>query len=243
MLLASPVPTDIQTSPRSCFIGIVKMEAGSRTVRVMIADDHEIVRRGIRSLLESERGYEVVAEARTGREAVRKAKQHDPDIAIIDVSMPDLNGLEATDQIRRQAPRTKVVILTMHDAEPVVNDILLSGALGYVLKSDASNDLLSALRAVRGGKPFFPGSVGAMLLEGYRSSRDGAVAERRVLTPREREIVQLLAEGKTNKEVATALGITVKTAETHRSNIFRKLDLHSIPQLVRYAIRNHVIEI
>jgi len=243
MLLASPVPTDIQTSPRSCFIGIVKMEAASRTVRVMIADDHEIVRRGIRSLLESERGYEVVAEARTGREAVRKAKQHDPDIAIIDVSMPDLNGLEATDQIRRQAPRTKVVILTMHDAEPVVNDILLSGALGYVLKSDASNDLLSALRAVRGGKPFFPGSVGAMLLEGYRSSRDGAVAERRVLTPREREIVQLLAEGKTNKEVATALGITVKTAETHRSNIFRKLDLHSIPQLVRYAIRNHVIEI
>ncbi len=209
----------------------------------MIADDHEIVRRGIRSLLETERGYEVVAEARTGREAVRKAKQLEPDVAIIDVSMPDLNGLEATDQIRRQTPRTKVIILTMHDAEPVVNDILLSGALGYVLKSDASNDLLAALRAVRNGKPFFPGSVGAMLLEGYRTQRDRAIAERRVLTPREREIVQLLAEGKTNKEVATALGITVKTAETHRSNIFRKLDLHSIPQLVRYAIRNHVIEV
>jgi DNA-binding NarL/FixJ family response regulator len=209
----------------------------------MIADDHEIVRRGIRSLLESEPGYEVVAEARTGREAVRKAKQLDPDIAIIDVSMPDLNGLEATDQIRRQSPRTKIVILTMHDAEPVVNDILLSGALGYVLKSDASNELLSALHAVRNGKPFFPGTVGAMLLQGYRNQRDRGAPERRVLTPREREIVQLLAEGKTNKEVATALGITVKTAETHRSNIFRKLDLHSIPQLVRYAIRNHVIEV
>ena len=219
------------------------MDASPRNVRVMIADDHEIVRRGIRSLLESESGYEVVAEARTGREAVRKAKQLEPDIAIIDVSMPDLNGLEATDQIRRLTPRTKIIILTMHDAESVVNDILLSGALGYVLKADASNELLSALQAVRNGKPFFPGTVGAMLLEGYRAQRDRVVAERRVLTPREREIVQLLAEGKTNKEVATALGITVKTAETHRSNIFRKLDLHSIPQLVRYAIRNHVIEV
>lgn len=219
------------------------MEAAGRNVRVVIADDHEVVRRGVRALLEAEPGYEVVAEARTGREAVRKTKQLEPDIAIIDVSMPDLNGLEATDQIGRTAPRTKVVILTMHDAEPMVNDILLSGAQGYVLKSDAGHDLVAALRAVRNGKPFFPGSVGAMLLEGYRSQRDHAVPERRVLTSREREIVQLLAEGKTNKGVAQALGITVKTAETHRSNIFRKLKLHSIPELVRYAIRNHIIEV
>ncbi len=219
------------------------MEPSSHTTRVLIADDHDIVRRGIRALLESEPDYQVIAEARTGREAVRKTKQLDPDIAILDVSMPELNGLEATDQIRRTAPRTKVVVLTMHDSEPVVHDVLTSGALGYVLKSDASQDLLTALRTVRGGKPFFPGSVGEMLLEGYRSRRDSTVPERRALTPREREIVQLLAEGRSNKDVAKALGITVKTAETHRSNIFRKLGLHSIPQLVRYAIRNRITDI
>jgi DNA-binding NarL/FixJ family response regulator len=214
-------------------------------VRILIADDHEVVRRGVRALLEARAAWEVVGEAATGREAVEMATRLKPDVAIVDITMPDLNGLEATRRIRKVAPRTEVLILTMHDSEQVVREVLDAGARGYLLKSDAGRDLIAAVEALRQHKPFFTSTVSKMLLRAYvkstRPADEGAVAWTQ-LSAREREITQLLAEGKSNKEVATALNISVKTVETHRSNIMRKLDLHSLSDLVRYAVRNRIIE-
>jgi len=209
----------------------------------LVADDHEVVRRGIRSLLEAEAGWEVCGEAVTGREAIEKATQLIPDVTILDIGMPELNGLDATRHIRKAVPETEVLILTMHESEQVVREVLDAGARGYVLKSDAGRDLVTAVDAVRKHKPFFTSRVAEMVLSGYLTgSTDPPPRRPSRLTGREREIVQLLAEGKSNKEVATALGISVKTAETHRTNILRKLDLHSISEVVRYAIRNKIIE-
>jgi len=215
------------------------------TIRLLVADDHEVIRRGVRSLLGTQPGWEVSGEAASGREAVEKAKQLKPDLVVLDITMPELDGLEATRQILEAVPKTKVLILTMHESEQVMSEVLKAGALGYVLKSDAADNLVPAVKALIHGKPFFTSSVSKMMLKGYlkhstRSTEDSSSEKQ--LSPRERLIVQLLVEGKKNKEIATALSISIRTAESHRANIMRKLGLHSIVELVRYAINNKMIE-
>jgi len=213
--------------------------------RILIADDHEVVRRGMRVLLESQPGWEVVGEAANGRQAVEMAMALRPDVVVLDITMPELNGLEATRQMREAVPQTQVLVLTVHESEQVAREVLDAGARGYVLKSDAGRDLIAAVDALRQHKPFFTSSVATMVLEGYLRGPERAApgeAPPRRLTPREREVVQLIAEGKTNKEVAETLGISVKTAEAHRTNVMRKLDLHSVSELVRYAVRNKMVE-
>lgn len=211
-------------------------------VRILIADDHEIVRQGLRSLLEKE-NWEVCGEYGSGREAVEGVKQLGPEIAILDISMPDLNGVEATQQIAKQFPDTRVIVMTMHDSEELARRVLEAGARGYVLKSDAARDLANAVKSVMKGEPFFSGKISEMLLRGYLTKPTQTQAEAIPgLTPREREVVQLLAEGKSSKEVAAVLGTSPATVETQRAKIMQKLDLHSVTDLVRYAIRNHIIE-
>ncbi|HLJ13406.1 MAG TPA: response regulator transcription factor [Bryobacteraceae bacterium] len=213
-------------------------------VRILIADDHEIVRRGLISLLAAKPDWTVVGEAESGREAVELAKTLRPDIAILDVGMPELNGLEATRQVLKALPQTEILILTMHESEQIVREVLDAGARGYVLKSDAGRDLVAAVEALCQHRTFFSSKISDMLLRSYlRPARvEGPETTRSRLTAREREIVQLLAEGKSNKEVASALNISIKTAETHRTNIMNKLDLRSITELVRYAVRNNIVE-
>lgn len=211
-------------------------------IRAVIADDHEIVRTGLRNLLQSE-DCDVIAEYSTGREAVEGTRQLKPDVVVLDISMPDLNGVEATQQISRQIPETKIVVLTMHDSEELARKVLEAGARGYVLKSDAVRDLANAVKSVVNGKPFFSGKISEMLLRGYLDGGRKTDSETiPALTPREREVVQLLAEGKSSKEVASVLGTSPATVETQRAKIMQKLDLHSVTDLVRYAIRNHIIE-
>lgn len=214
-------------------------------LRLLVVDDHEVVRKGLRSVLEQQPGWQVAGEASDGREAVAKAKELKPDVTVLDISMPSLNGLEATRQMLKQDARAKVLILTMHDSDPLIQSVLNAGARGYLLKSDAGKDLVTAVEAVRRNKTFFTAKVGQMVLDGYLDKKpkpaDGDAPPSR-LTPRQREIVQLLAEGKSSKEVAVALGLSVKTAETHRANIMRRLECHSVSELVRYAIRNGIIE-
>ena len=214
--------------------------------RILLADDHEVVRAGLRALLEEQSGWEVVAEAVDGRDAVEKATKLKPDVVVIDIAMPSLNGLEAVRQIVKTVPNAKVLVLTMYDSDPLIQQVLQAGARGYLLKSDAGRDLVSAIDALRRNKTFFTPKVSQMVLEGYldKSPREKEAEdepESLRLTSRQREIVQLLAEGKSSKEVAAVLGLSVKTAETHRANIMRKLDCHSVTELVRYAIRNHII--
>ena len=216
------------------------------TLRVLVADDHEIVRKGLRSIVEEQPGWEVAGEASDGREAVDKVRTLRPDVAVVDVSMPGLNGLEATRQMLRNDPEARVLILTMHESDPLIREVLDAGARGYLLKSDASRDLVTAVEAIRRNKTFFTSRVEQIVLDGYldKKSRPAPTVDSPAsrLTPRQREIVQLLAEGKSSKEVAVALGLSVKTAETHRANIMRRLECHSVSELVRYAIRNHIIE-
>ena len=214
-------------------------------LRLLLADDHEVVRRGLRSLLEAQPGWIVAAEAADGRVAVEKAQEIKPDVAILDISMPALNGLEAARQIVKSLSQTKVLVLTMHDSDPLIQQVLEAGARGYLLKSDAARDLVAAVDALRRNKTFFTPKVAQMVLEGYLGKDSKEIAPEGGcfrLTGRQREIVQLVAEGKSSKEVASALGLSVKTAETHRANIMRRLDCHSVTALVRYAIRNHIIE-
>jgi DNA-binding NarL/FixJ family response regulator len=214
-------------------------------VRILVADDHQVVRTGLRALLESKTGWQVCAEAANGREAVEKAGQLKPDVAVLDIGMPLLNGVEATRQIRKLSPQTEILILTMHDSEQLVQEVLGAGAHGYILKDDADRNLVAAVDALRRHKPFLSSRVSEAASGAVGYPGDGAVLSqpsRSRLTPREREIVQLLAEGKSNKEVAGYLGISVKTAETHRANIMLKLDFHSITELVRYAVRNKIIQ-
>jgi DNA-binding NarL/FixJ family response regulator len=216
-------------------------------VRLLIADDHEIVRRGLRTVLEARPGWEVVAEASDGREALQKAAEFTPDVTILDISMPSMNGLEAARQIRKRVPETKILILSVHDSDPLIQKVLECGARGYLLKSDAARDLVTAVDALLCNKTFFTRRVEQVVLEGYLGKAscqgdDGRDVEALRLTARQREIVQLLAEGKSSKEVASQLEISVKTAETHRANIMRRLECHSVTELVRYAVRNHIIE-
>ena len=217
-----------------------------KKTRILVADDHELVRRGVVGSIQQFRpDWEVCGEASTGREAVARAASLKPDIAVMDISMPDMNGLEATSQIRKANPDIEVLILSMHESEQLVREVLASGARGYVLKADAGNDLIAALDALRQHKLFFTSSISELVLRGYlgddKEGRDG-IALNGQLSPREREILQLVAEGKSNKEVATILDISVKTVETHRARIMGKLDLHSVSDLVRYAIRNQIVE-
>lgn len=215
-------------------------------LRILVADDHEVVRKGLVSLLQAQPEWQVIGEAGDGREAVDKAIQLKPDVLILDIGMPSLNGLEATRQILKTIPQARVLILTLHDSDQVVREVLNAGARGFLLKSDAARDLVAAVDALRHDKTYFTSKVAAMVLEGYlKGGTPGAVITpgRNRLTPREREIVQLLAEGKSTKEVAVALGLSVKTAETHRSNIMRKLQLHSVSDLVLYAVRNNIVHV
>ena len=214
------------------------------TTRILIADDFPLFRKGVREHLESQPGYEVVGEAATGLEALAKAKRLKPHVVILDISMPDLNGVEATRQILKEVPETEVLVLTMHESEDLVHKVLRAGARGYVLKSDAESTLLEAVEAVRLHKAFFASKVAAMVLEDYLKGGTRLLGEKaspHALTPRERQIVQLLAEGKSNKEVASMLGIALHTVVTHRSNIMHKLEVHSVSELVRYAIRNKLV--
>ncbi len=212
-------------------------------VRILVADDHEVVRRGVCALLEGHAGFQVCDEAVDGREAVEKAKRSLPDVVILDIGMPGLNGFDAARQIRTVSPDSEVLILTMHESEQVIREVLAAGARGYVLKSDAGRDLIAAVEALSRHKTFFTSRVAEMVLQKYLEGNPELVkSEATSLTPREREVVQLVAEGRTNKEVATTLNISVKTAETHRTNIMRKLDCHSLSELVRYAIRHKIID-
>ena len=214
------------------------------TLRILVADDHEVARKGVRALLEAHPGWEVCGEAADGREAVSSASRLKPDLVLLDIGMPGLNGLDATRQIIASAPQTRVLILTMHDSEQVVREVLAAGALGFLLKSDAGRDLVAAVEALQHRRTFFTTKVAQLVLEGYlRPVTDDDRLYRAVLTPREREVIQLLAEGKTTKEVATTLNLSVKTAETHRTNLMRKLDLHSVVELTLYAVRNGIVHV
>jgi len=216
------------------------------TLRILIADDHDLVRRGLKMLLESHVGWKVVAEAHSGREAVTMADELRPDIAIMDISMPELNGLEAARKIKKISPTTEMLILSMHHTDQLVREIIETGAKAYIIKSDSDRSLVAAVEALAVHKPFFTSCATEIMLENIRTKGSKAAAApqtvRDRLTPREREIVQLLSEGKSSKEVAVILGISVKTSETHRANIMRKLEIHSVSQLVRYAVRNQIVE-
>jgi DNA-binding NarL/FixJ family response regulator len=212
-------------------------------VSLLVADDHDVVRRGIRALIQDQPGWEVAAEAKDGRDAVTKATEFQPDVAILDISMPALNGIDAAMQIAKLSPRTKVLILTVHESDHLSRKALDAGAHGYILKTDAAIDLITAVSSLLSNKTFFTPKIAQMVLNGYLGKGPTATEDTSLqITLREREILQLLAEGKHSKGVATALAISVKTVETHRSNILRKLHCHSVADLVRYAVRNHIIE-
>jgi DNA-binding NarL/FixJ family response regulator len=212
-------------------------------VRILIADDHELIRRGLVSALADRPEWSIVAEAADGRQACELAARLSPDIAVLDLTMPELNGLDATRQIRASTPRTRILIVTAHESEQLIRDVLDAGAMGYVLKSDAGRILVQAIEALLDERPFFTSKVARFVLDGYlRSGADSVTQVAVTLSPRERQIVQLLAEGNNNKEVARTLQLSVKTVETHRSNIMRKMEFGSVADLVRYAIRNKIVD-
>ena len=212
-------------------------------VRILLADDHTVVRQGLRKLLEERPDWEVIAEAGDGREAVRLAEQHKPDVAILDVAMPLLNGIEATRQITKRVPATRVLVLSMHADEAYVTQILQAGATGYLLKDSADVDLLKAVDEAAHGRSFFSPAIARVMLDDYvRQLADKGVTDRyESLSEREREIFQLIAEAKTNKEIAALLNVSPSTVETHRAHIMEKLDLHSAAEIVLYAVRRGVI--
>ena len=212
-------------------------------LRILIADDHPIVRQGLRKVLEERRDWNVVAEAGDGREAIRLAELHRPDVAIIDVAMPLLNGIEVVRQLARRTPSTRVLVLTMHADEAYVAQVLQAGAAGYVLKDSADVDLLRAIGEIARGQSFFsPAIAGAMRDDDLGRRRERGVVDRyETLSDREREIFQLIAEGQTNKQIAVRLSVSPSTVETHRAHIMEKLDLHSAAEIVLYAVRRGVI--
>src|SRR4051794_28764861 len=212
-------------------------------IRILLADDHTVMRSGLRVLLERQPGFQVIGEAGDGRQAIELAETHAPNVAVIDIAMPNLNGIEATRQITAKYPGIAVVILSMHSDESYVLRALKSGARGYLLKDSPEADLINAIRAVHDGKAFFSPAISKMLVEDYmrQLQQRGAEDSYELLTSREREVLQLLAEGKSNKEAATALGLSLHTVETHRSNILEKLNLHGTPELILYAVRKGVI--
>jgi DNA-binding NarL/FixJ family response regulator len=219
------------------------MTRGTKRLRILVADDHELVRHGIRGLLRPRRGWTVVGEAVNGREAAEKAGKLKPDVAIVDIGMPDIDGLQATRQIREATPNTQVVVLTMHESDQMVRRVLEAGALGYVLKSDLATHLVKAVKDVSAGKLFLTPKVSDIVLKGFLKTRnhpDPSEDSQAQPTAREVEIIRLLAEGKANKEIAAKLGITIRTVETHRAKIMLKLGLHSLAELIHYAIRHEI---
>jgi DNA-binding NarL/FixJ family response regulator len=208
-------------------------------VRILIADDHPVVRKGLRALLESREGWQVCAEASSGREAIGKAREQQPDVAVVDIAMPGLGGLEATRRILKASPHTEVLILTAYGSEKLVRESLDAGARGYLLKEDANENLVAAIDALQRHSPYYTPEIAEWVARETRGRR--TKPPRNALTPRQRETVQLLAEGKSNKEVAAILHISIKTVEAHRANIMLKLNLHSVTELVHYAIRNEIV--
>jgi DNA-binding NarL/FixJ family response regulator len=220
------------------------LEKEVKKLRILLADDHALLRGGARGLLQRRRGWRVVGEAATGKEAVEQAKKLKPDIAIVDISMPELDGVQATRQIREAVPNTKVVVLTMHESDELVKNALAAGAQGYVLKSDLTESLIKAIEDVAASKRSLAPKVTEIVLEGFlktRAQRQEVERMNAQLTAREFEILRLLAEGKVNKEIAGQLGIAVRTAEAHRANIMQKLGFHSLADLIHYALRHGII--
>lgn len=213
-------------------------------LRILVVDDHDVVRAGVRSLLESQPECEICGEAINGRQAVTLAQQLRPDVVVMDITMPELNGLEATRQILKDVPNVRVLILSVHESEELVREILDTGAHGFILKSDAGRELTAALHAFRKQETFFTSAVAQIALHAYMNKQPAGHAQPPLggaLTPREREVLQLLAEGKSNKEVASLLNISVLTVETHRAHIMHKLGAHSVAELVHYAVRHKII--
>jgi DNA-binding NarL/FixJ family response regulator len=217
-----------------------------KKTRILLVDDHHIVRRGVAGVIEDARPeWEVCGEASTGREAVAAAASLKPDVVVMDISMPDMNGLEATREILKNNPGTEVLILSVHESDQIVHDVLAAGARGYILKQDAGTELIAALEAVRLHRVFFTARVSEVVLSGYLGRAAAGTlpdAPFSRLSPREIQIVQLVAESKSNKEVSNLLHLSVKTVESHRAHIMEKLGIHSVTELVRYAIRNNIVE-
>jgi DNA-binding NarL/FixJ family response regulator len=215
-----------------------------KTVRILLADDHKVVRQGTRALLSPISEWEIIGEADNGREAVALSAQLKPDIVILDIAMPELNGLDATRQIKKNSPETEVLIFTGQETEELVHDVFAAGARSYIMKTDAPDRLIDAVKALAEHKHFFTSRISEIVFARYIQGKDELenTPENGRITNRERELVQLLTEGKSNKEVADILGISVKTVETHRAAIMRKLGLKSFSDMVRYAIRNKIIE-
>ena len=215
-----------------------------KTLRILLADDHKVVRQGTRALLSTVPEWKIVGEADNGRDAVSLTAELKPDIVILDIGMPELNGLDATRQIKKKLPETEVLIFTGQETEELVHDVFDSGARSYIMKTDAADHLIDALKALSEHKHFFTSRISEIVFARYiqgKKTVEGA-AEKSRITDREREIVQLLAEGKSSKEIATMLGISVRTVETHRAAIMKKLGLKSFSELIRYAIRNKIVE-
>lgn len=214
-----------------------------KTLRVLLADDHNLIRAGLRLVVSQQPDCTVVGEASNGREAVAMANSLKPDVAVLDIGMPDLNGIEACRQIRESLPGTQVVMLSMHSDESYVLRALKSGARAYLLKDSAEADLARAIHAVSEGKSFFSPAVGKVLLEDYmrKLQRTGAEDSYELLSPREREVLQLVAEGKSSKEISTLLNLSVYTVETHRAKLMQKLNLRSVPEVILYAVRKGII--
>ena len=208
------------------------------SLRILLADDHQIVRQGLKALLEREQ-FQVVAEASDGHEAIKQAQAVRPDLAVLDVSMPQLNGLDAAREIARSSNRTRTILLTMYTDDPYILEALRAGISGYVLKTQATRDLVQAIREVTRGAIYLSPGISRTVVEAYRNKSDLPPDP---LSPREREVLQLVAEGRTTKEVAAVLGVSVKTAESHRTRIMSKLDIHETAGLVRYAIRRGLIQ-
>jgi DNA-binding NarL/FixJ family response regulator len=213
-----------------------------KKLRILIADDHALVRHGLRSVLEAQPGWTVCCEAENGREAVKLGLEMRPDIFLLDVTMPELNGLDATRQISRSIPGARILILTMHESDQLCADVMEAGASGCVLKSDSPRQLLAAVEAVAAGKQYFARSLSHLTQSRVRGLAQAAARMPARLSAREREIVQLLAEGRTNKEIASLLGIAFKTVDAHRTNVMRRLSMHSVSELVRYAVRERIIQ-
>jgi len=215
-----------------------------KTVRILLADDHKVVRHGTRALLSKIPEWEIIGEVDNGRDAVSLTQKLKPDVVILDIGMPQLNGLDATRQIKKISPETEVLVFTAHETDELVHDVFDSGASSYIMKTDAADHLIEAVQALSEHKHFFTSRISEIVFARYinRTKQLQSGAEKTRISGREREVVQLLAEGKTSKEIAVLLGISVRTVETHRAAIMKKLGLKSFSELIRYAVRNNIVE-